>query len=304
MFLTRRTFLTRSTALAATTALPGRLWAGTTLTMGDIRIDTLSDGNLVLPGGFVLDGAPDEATEVLASLGVPTDRFEPPCNLTLLRDGTNTVLFDAGSGPDFMPSAGKILEALEAAGLGPEEITHVIFTHAHPDHIWGLLDDFDEPVFPEADYMIGQAEYDYWTDPDTVNTIGEARMTFAVGAERRLAAIADRTAFLTDGQEALPGITARLTPGHTPGHMSFVIGAGSDAVMVLGDAIGNPHLAFARPEWPSGSDQDPETGRATRKALFDQIMAEDMPVIGFHLPEGGIGRVERADDGFRFNAGI
>ena len=85
-----------------------------------------------------------------------------------------------------MPTAGKVLDTLEAAGVSAEEITHVIFTHAHPDHIWGLLDDFDEPAFPEAAYLMGRDEWDYWWNPDTVNTIGEARAAFAVGAKRRL----------------------------------------------------------------------------------------------------------------------
>jgi len=300
MLLNRRTFLTRTTALAATSTLPGKLWASSTLTMGESRIVTLSDGNLVMPGDSVLHGLPAEAAQIIADFGLSTEQVEPPCNLTLLRDGTNTVLFDVGSGPDFMPTAGKILDALEAAGIAPDEVTHVLFTHAHPDHIWGLFDDFDEPVFPEASYMIGQAEFDYWTDPDTVNTIGETRASFAVGAERRLSAIADQLTFLADGDEAVAGVTARLSAGHTPGHMAYVIGQGNGAVMVLGDAIGNHHLAFAHPEWPSASDQDPDLGIETRKSLFDQIMAEDMVVIGFHLPEGGIGRVDRSSDAFRF----
>ncbi|MFN3823907.1 MAG: MBL fold metallo-hydrolase [Pseudorhodobacter sp.] len=300
MLLTRRTFLTRTAALAASATLPARLWAGSTLTIGDLRIDTLSDGNLVMPGDAVLHGLPEGAAQIITDMGLSADRVEPPCNLTLLRDGTNTVLFDVGAGPDFMPTAGKILEALEAAEVSPDEVTHVLFTHAHPDHIWGLFDDFDDPMFANADYSIAQAEYDYWTDPDTLNTIGEARMSFAAGAERRLLAIADRLTFLRDGDEAVAGVTTLLSPGHTPGHTSYVIGQGREAVMVLGDAIGNHHLAFARPEWPSASDQDSGTGIATRKALFDRIMAEDMAVIGFHLPDGGIGRVERAGDGYHF----
>ena len=111
-------------------------------------------------------------TDIVTRYGLSTDQLTPPCNVTLYRDGTNTVLFDVGSGPDFMPSAGKITEAMDAIGLAPEEVTHVIFTHAHPDHIWGLLDEFDEPLFYEAAYHIGRQEWEYWTDPATVDTIG------------------------------------------------------------------------------------------------------------------------------------
>jgi glyoxylase-like metal-dependent hydrolase (beta-lactamase superfamily II) len=82
--------------------------------------------------------------------------------------------------------------------------------------------------------------------------------------------------------------------------MSFVIGDGADAVMVLGDAIGNDHIAFARPGWVSGSDQDPETAAATRLAMLDRITADDLTVIGFHLGHGGIGKVEADGDGYRF----
>ncbi|MCB6179286.1 MBL fold metallo-hydrolase [Rhodobacter sp. Har01] len=295
--LTRRFLLT---AAAAALAAPRQLWAASTLTLGSVQIDTLSDGSLVLPGDFILGGMPqDEMQAIVAKYGLPTDRLTPPCNVTLLRDGTNTVLFDAGSGPDFQPTAGKLLEALSALDLTPEDVTHVLFTHAHPDHLWGLLDDFDEPVFPNAQHMIGQAEFDYWTNPDTVASIGEARTTFAVGAARRLAVIADSVRLLADAEEPIPGIAARLTPGHTPGHLAFEI-AGPTPAMVLGDCIGNHHVGFERPDWASGSDQDKNLAAATRVALLDRLTADQHAIIGYHLPGGGIGRAEKADTGYRF----
>ena len=302
--LTRRHLLTATAAALAVPLGARRLWAASTLTLGELQIDTLSDGNLVLPGTFILGGMPQEEMQaIVAKYGLPTDQLTPPCNVTLLRDGTNTVLFDVGAGPDFQPSAGKLMEALDALGLTVEDITHVLFTHGHPDHLWGLLDEFDEPVFPNAEHMIGQAEFDYWTNPDTVAAIGEARATFAVGAARRLGAIAETVRLLADGEEAVPGVTARLTPGHTPGHLAYEIAASAPA-LVLGDCVGNHHVAFERPDWPSGSDQDPDLAAATRVALLDRLAAEGHAIIGYHLPEGGIGRVERADQGYRYIAGV
>lgn len=301
--LTRRQILTSAAASLMAPLLPRRLWAGTSLTLGAMQIDTLSDGNLVLPGDFILGGMPqDEMKAIVERYGLPTDQLTPPCNVTLLRDGTNTILFDVGAGPDFQPSAGKVMEAFDALGLTVDQVTHVLLTHAHPDHFWGLLDEFDEPMFPNARHLIGQVEFDYWTDPETVTTIGEARTTFAVGAARRLEAILDRIEFLTDGAEIVSGVAAHLTPGHTPGHMAFELRSGSDAVMVVGDALGNHHVAFERPAWASGSDQDGPMAAETRLRLLDRLAHEQIALIGYHLPEGGMGRAEKSGDGYRFVA--
>lgn len=282
-------------------ALPS--FARTVFQLGEAEVISLSDGNLVLPAAFFFDGLPqDELDLILSRHNLPRDQLEPPCNLTLLRQEDRNVLFDAGSGSGFMPSAGALLDSLEVEGLTPEDITHVVFTHAHPDHLWGILDDFDEPVFPQAKLMIGQAEWDYWTDPNTVDTIGEARASFAVGAARRLAAIEEQISFIKGGEEILPGVMAHDTPGHTPGHMSFEIRDGASAVMVGGDAIGNEHVAFERPDWASGADQDTDLGVKTRMRLLDQLATDKIDLLGFHLPHGGLGRVERSGDSYRFVA--
>ncbi|HCQ56860.1 MBL fold metallo-hydrolase [uncultured Roseovarius sp.] len=304
MNLHRRQILAAMGA-SALVGLPRPSFAATELTLGNSRITTLSDGNLVLPMEFLLGNLPAaDAAPVLAHYGITGDTVEPPCNLTLFQDAERTVLFDAGSGSGFMPSAGKILEALDAIGVSADDITHVLFTHAHPDHLWGVLDDFDDPVFANASYMIGQAEWEYWTDPATVESIGAERASFAVGAARRLAAIEDLMEFIDGGQEVLPGILAHDTPGHTPGHMAFEIRQGTEAALVVGDAIGNGHLAFARPDWASGSDQDAETGIATRTQLLDQLATDQMAMVGFHLPGGGLGRVERDGEAYRFVAEV
>jgi glyoxylase-like metal-dependent hydrolase (beta-lactamase superfamily II) len=297
---TRRQILKAMGATGLAAGLGGA--GGRVIAAGDGRtVMTASDGNLVLPGDFVFDGLPEaELADILARHGVSRDEVQPPCNVTVMRDGDRTVLFDAGAGPGFMPSAGELLDTLHDTGVAPDEVTDVVFTHGHPDHLWGVLDAFDELTFQQAAYHFGQAEWDYWSDPDTVDTIGEARAAFAVGAGRRLEAIAERTTFFTDGDEVLPGVMAHATGGHTPGHMSFEVAAGGETVLVVGDAITNAHVNFARPEWPSGSDQDAERGARTRQRLLDMAAAEGMRIIGFHLPDGGIGRVERTGDAYRF----
>ena len=303
MRLTRRMMLAATGAAALANGLPRRAWAASELDLGGgATLTTLSDGHLVLPGDFILGGMPQaEMTEIVTRYGLPTDRLEPPCNVTLYRDGTRTVLFDVGSGPDFMPSAGKLAEAMDAAGLAPDDVTDVIFTHGHPDHLWGLLDEFDEPIFAAAQFHMGEAEWAYWTDPATVDTIGLERQSFAVGAARRLAVLDGSINLFGDGADIVPGIVSVASFGHTPGHMSFLVGG---TALVGGDAIGNHHVAFERPDWASGSDQDAEMAAATRVALLDRIAADGLALVGFHLPGGGIGRVERAGAGYRFAEGV
>ncbi|MCF6301768.1 MAG: MBL fold metallo-hydrolase [Devosiaceae bacterium] len=302
MKVTRRTILAGgASALGISLLNSNSVWASTSMQLGNIRIDTLSDGNLVLPGSFILGDNPvAEADAILAAHGLTRERFEPDCNITLMRDGERTILFDVGAGPDFQQSAGKLSQALELAEVDPYDITHVVFTHAHPDHLWGLLDDFDDLAFPEATYLIGRTEWDYWINPETKNNISEARQSFAVGANRRLLAIENNVEFFDDGQEILPGIAARATFGHTPGHMAFEVRSGSEAAMIVGDAIANHHIAFARPDWASGSDQDADMGAATRVSLLDQLAGDKMSVIGFHLPAPGIGYVEKTSEGYAF----
>ena len=193
--LDRRAFLAGTAAALATPRMV------TAKSMGTATLTTVSDGSLILPGDFIFAPMPaDELAPIIQAHGLDAKRLTPECNLALYQDGTNTVLFDVGSGPDFMPTAGTVLDSLDAAGVAPEDVTHVVFTHAHPDHIWGLIDDFDEPVFYEASYMMGRAEWDYWWNPETVNTIGDARAAFAVGAKRRMEFIEDTVDFFDDGR--------------------------------------------------------------------------------------------------------
>ena len=296
MSLSRRTLLKSA---AASVMLPRIAVADTPLSGGTLT--TLSDGHLTLPKDFFFSALPqDELASILAANGITGDVLEPPCNVTLYRDGTNTVLFDTGAGSEFQPTAGALLGSLDAIGLAPEDITHIIFTHAHPDHLWGLLDDFGDPLFTEASYFIGRAEWDYWTNPATIDTIGAARQALAVGAARRLAMIEDNVAFFDDADTLVSGVTAAATFGHTPGHMGFLIGEGADGAFIAGDSIGNAHVSFARPDWAIGSDQDPEAAASTRVRLMDMLAVDETLLVGFHLPNGGIGRVARSETGFQF----
>jgi len=304
MLMDRRSMLVGSAGLLGAVGLGLRpAMALNSFSLGTSTIDVVSDGNLVLPMDFMYPDAPADALQALLKANsMPTDVMMPDCNLTLLRDGKRTILFDAGSGPFFMDSAGSLAQSLQTIGVSPEEITHVVFTHAHPDHLWGVLDDFDEPVFSNASYLISQAELDFWISPGAVDIMPEARKSFAVGAQSRLQALENVLETFKPGEEVLPGILALDTSGHTPGHCSFEVRSGSESALVVGDAITHHLISFEHRDWPSGSDQDSAKGIETRSMLLDRLAAEKMQIIGYHLPYPGTGFVERNNGAYRFVA--
>jgi len=302
MTVNRREFIA---GLAATGMAPAVSWAKSgmsgQLTLGEMQVMTLSDGHLTLPRSMLFaDLEPGAVDQILQARGVAAGAIHPPINVTLLRHAGRVVLFDAGSGPGFQSTAGQLAAALDAAGVAPDEVTHVVFTHCHPDHLWGVLDDFDDPLFPNAQYLMGAVEWDYWFDPNTASTISGDRASMAVGARRRLEVIEERLTRFGDGQEVLPGVAAHASYGHTPGHMSFELRDGQKSVLIGGDAIGNHHVSFAEPGWAIGTDQDASLAAKTRHRLLDMLVHDQMQLIGYHLPNGGIGRVEIAQNGYRF----
>ncbi|SNR25972.1 MBL fold metallo-hydrolase [Paracoccus sediminis] len=304
MPVARRFFLTRAAALMSAAVLPLaplRGWAVTTLTAGGLRIDSVSDGHIEFPSDFAFSMIPEaERGDLLRSLDIdPQAVLRSPLNVTLLRQADRVVLFDVGSGSDFMPTAGTLVDALAAIDVAPEDVTDVIFTHGHPDHLWGVLDDFDEPLFAKAAHRMGEVEFEYWTHPATIDTIGADRQSFAAGAIRRLTALGGRVERFADGAEVLPGIRAVMTPGHTPGHMSFAVGTPAEGLFVTGDFV-TMLAGFARPDLGAATDHDPALAARTRRATLARLAEEGWTILGYHLPQGGIGTVARAGDAYAF----
>ena len=300
----RRRFLQHTAALGATigaTSLLSTSTAWASMAIGEGRLSVLSDGNLQLPTTNLVAGqSEDTVAAFYAEHGLdPTAPYTPPCNLTLWQQGDNLVLFDVGAGPNFMPTAGKLIDAFDEAGVDPQDVTHVCFTHAHPDHIWGLLDDFDDLICPNAEYLVPQAEWDYWMDPNTLSRTPAERQAFVAGARRYLELLAEQSRRFNFGEEVLPGVHAVDSSGHTPGHTAYVLADGQSQAMVVGDALLNPVTAFVKPKWYSNSDQDQALAAQTRMRLLSELAQSAMPLVGYHLP-GGIGHVEKQGQAYRF----
>ena len=298
--LKRREFLqstfTAMTAVAA--GWPAALRAEQsvrTIELGSGQLMLLSDGYMQLPLSFSLPDsiAQDERTALIERYQLDPESIRQPCTVTLWKTPEKTILIDAGGGTLFMPTLGNLLDSLASVDIEPADISDVVFTHAHPDHLWGLVDDFDELTFPEANYYMNSVEWDYWRADDTIDKTPDARKSFVVGAQNRMVYLEDRIQLFKWGDEVLPGLEAMDTSGHTPGHTSFALHQGSQSLMVLGDALIHPVFSFHKPSWPSGSDQNPEKGISTRLKLLDRAVADDQSVVGFHLPDSGYGQVEK-----------
>ena len=281
-------------ARAATAPVPHKV--------GGIEVMVVSDGVLNVPLSFTLPETPSaEAAALFKTHGLPEQVAPAQTNAVLVRTGKELVLIDAGSGPNFQPTAGKLQENLEAVGVAPEQVTKVVFTHAHADHLWGAIDDFgDGDRFPNANYVIAVSEWDFWRDPRAAEEMPDWLKGMALGTARVLAKIESKTERRKAGDTVAPGLSYIATPGHTPGHMSVLVADGGQSLMIGGDVLTHTAISFAQPAWRIGSDVDRDQAVLTRKTLLDQLAADKTPLVGFHLAWPGLGAVERAGPAYRF----
>jgi glyoxylase-like metal-dependent hydrolase (beta-lactamase superfamily II) len=298
----RRTFIAAAGA-ATLLGWPARADKPVPIKIGEFKVTAFSDGHLNLPTSMLapkIDSASRSAALKLA--GQQGATYTSPLNVTLIETPADKILVDVGSGTRFMDTAGQLADSLEAAGVDAEKITKVIYTHAHPDHLWGTINDFDELSFPNASYHISEAEWNFWMAKDVLTKLPKERHGFAVGAQRNLKAIKAQLKTIKPDRELVAGINVISTPGHTLGHVSIEVGSGKDAVVILGDALLHPVISFQHPEWRPASDQEPDQAIATRKRLLDKLATDGNRIIGYHLPVPGTGRVVRKDSGFMFTS--
>ncbi len=268
--------------------------------LGEMEVTTVRDGAVVAEDPhtiFGIDVAPEDVQALAQANFLPPDKLENGFTPTLLNTGAELVLFDSGNGAGRRPNAGHTRQRLAEAGVPPEAIDVVVLTHFHPDHIGGLMED-GAPAFPNARYVAGAAEYDFWSPPEKA----EAEATARVGqlVQSNVVPLAEKTTFVKPGDQVLPGVTAVGSHGHTPGHLSYLIEGGGRQLLVLGDVANHFVLSIQRPDWHVRFDMDKDAGAATRKEVLGMLAAERMPFVGYHMPSPGVGFVEAAEGGFRF----
>lgn len=267
---------------------------------GSFEVTVLSDGHFALPAEIVApEAAPDEWLDIERCLGGSAGTIRANANIPLIRSGDDLILIDLGGGGKFQPTEGRLASSLAAAGHDGEAITKVLLTHAHPDHVWGLLGPDGTPRFPNATYYVGAAEWDFWMDPDFASSLPSVLHPFAQGAQRDLSAVRERVVLVKDGDDIMPGLQAIATPGHTPGHMSYAL-AGPETLVVTGDVVTNQIVSFEHPAWHFGNDTDQEVGSKTRQRFLDRVAAERLLLLGYHFAYPGFGRAERFGNEYRY----
>jgi len=267
------------------------------LKVGDIEVTALSDGPFPATLDTLIAFDRDEAQRLLGKpAGTP---FFLPVNSYLFKLGGRWTLIDTGCGPTVGPQLGQLPARLREAGVPPEQIDVVILTHIHPDHAMGLVDAAGAAVFPNAELIVHEAEANFWLGCDPASAATE-RIRRNIGKARHATApYRARMRTVPDG-EALPGLSAMLLPGHTPGHTGWIVHAGRDALLIWGDVVHIPAIQVARPEAAFEYDVDPQAARDTRKRTFDMVAADRLTVAGAHLDFPGIGTIVRSGANYRF----
>lgn len=309
--VSRRTVLAgagASLVVAGTTSLaPGKAQAAlkagpgspvATYKIGDFTVSTLLDGAVSVGDPQKTFGMNVEAStfqSISEENFIPADRFKAYFTPTVVDTGSEVVLFDTGVGENGRPARGNMRAALASAGYAPEQIGVVVLTHMHPDHIGGLMEG-GAPTFPNARYVIGAVEHNFWSKMDP-EANGVTKLF-----TRNVAPLADKMTFLDDGGSVASGITAVAAFGHTPGHMTYMLESNGQQLLLAADTANHYVWSLAHPDWEVRFDMDKEAAANTRRSVFDRLAADRIPFVGYHMPFPATGFVDKAGSGFRYVA--
>jgi glyoxylase-like metal-dependent hydrolase (beta-lactamase superfamily II) len=274
----------------------------TTRRVGEFTVTAVSDGVLNSNHDVVLGIDKDESARLT---GVPYGQPLPlDVNSFLIRHRGKLILSDAGTGQALQPvqkNLGKLPDNLRAIGVDPAAIDILMLTHLHSDHSMGLLDQAGRKVFPNAELLIHEVEAAFWLDRPLQPNDPERIAANSKKQRAVTAPYSDRIRRIKDG-EVLPGITAIMRPGHTPGHTNWLIESGGERILIWGDIVHLAAVQLARPDARLIYDVDTELAAATRAKVLDWAANEQIVVAGAHLGFPGFGRVERSGPHFTIKA--
>jgi len=265
--------------------------------VGEFECVSISDGGHKYQlKDFFANVPMEQVQEVLRQRNLPTDHIWTPYSYLFVNTGEHRVLVDVGAGSLF-ETTGKLLQNMKAAEIEPAAIDSVFITHAHPDHIGGMLDESGNPVYAHAQYFIWEEEWRFWFSETASQKAGEGFVTFA---RKHLEPVKDRVSFVADESDILPGIHVFAAPGHTPGHMVVSFSSSGEQLLYIGDSVLHPlHLEY--PDWLPIYDILPEKAAASKRRIFDCAADEQVWVIGQHFPPfPSLGHIVKQDEGWQW----
>lgn len=258
--------------------------------IGEWSITAISDGYLSASLDLLTNIDPQEAIRLQEDAGI-RDPAAIHINCYLIRGNGHTILIDAGAG-SARPLSGKLIANLAAAGVHPSDIDTLLLTHAHPDHIGGLLDSTGQAIFPNAELVVHQHEVSFWEDDAHLSRANERTRGSFLLARQVFAGYRERLRLYTQG-DVLPGISAMPLPGHTAGHSGYHLESNGHRALIWGDIVHFPQIQIAHPSASIAFDQDPTLAVATRSKLLDIVSADKILIAGMHLGELGFAHIGR-----------
>ncbi len=269
-----------STPAASADVFRFRVGALDAVALKDSDIDITNDGKTFGVGQPV-----EAVSALLSAAGQPTDVLHLSVQPLLVRSGDKVLLFDTGAAGASFARGSRLPASLHEAGVEPAQVTDIFISHAHPDHVGGLLTADGKLAFPNATVHIAAPEWaPLLTDP---------------GAAKLVAAVTPKVATFQPGAELVPGVvTAVAVDGHTPGHSAYEIASGNDRLLYIGDSAHHYVVSVQRPDWTVAFDQDAPVAQTSRRALLKRAADGQLRVYAVHFPFPGLGRIQAQGDSF------
>jgi glyoxylase-like metal-dependent hydrolase (beta-lactamase superfamily II) len=275
--------------------------------LGRFACTVLWDGHFAEPyEGIFPNAAPDQFESLRRENGLAGTFIDTDVNVLVVGTGNEFLVVDTGMGEGARKHdeyVGRTRMAMKAAGIDAGDITHVLLTHLHPDHAFGLVDGFGAAVFPKATVCVTEADFKAWTDPSGFS-VDDHRSDWVQGVIAAIRPYRDRISFVVEGRNIVAGVNAVMTPGHSSGHCCFTFESGGEVLWAIGDVAHYHAFELAHPEWLFSLDYDtaPREAARTRAKLFDRIADSGVRIMACHFPFPGIGTIERSREAFGFRA--
>ncbi len=284
------------------------------LTIGNHAISRVAE--IEFPAFAAMDFLPattpamlEEATRLLPGRISADGKLVMSFHSFILKTGNATIVIDtccskARPGREqFQQGKADYLKGLANVGVKPEEVTHVMCTHLHWDHVgWNtqLVDGRWVPTFPNARYVMAKREYEHWDAVYAKEKDNRANL-HVLSFEDSVQPImrAERAILVADDYELDHGISLEPCHGHTPGHVVVNVASQGKKGVLIGDAIHHP-IQLLYPDLSTRADFDQDASRVSRRALIEKHADTGNVVMPHHFAAPACGTIERASDGFRF----